>query len=115
MSAQPNQPVTDLDRQMSAELAVAVMLDHLALPALTMKVRPGVVHITVTGARELSQWTFALGGDVVHTDGADDVALWTLHTRTPARSDGSTVPVRVHAVVVAGEDVLTEVRRGVAL
>ncbi|AZM53300.1 hypothetical protein DMA15_12460 [Streptomyces sp. WAC 01529] len=115
MSAQPIErpPLTDFDRKADNELAVAAMLDYLPLPAATMTPRPDAVHITVTSARELSQWMYALGGRHVRTAGADGVVLWTLHTQTPERRGGSAVPIRVHAAVVDGEDVLDEVRPGV--
>jgi hypothetical protein len=107
--------VTDFDRSAGNELAVSALLDYLPLPVATMTPRPDAVHITVTSARDLSRWMYDLGGRIVQSSGADGVALWTLHTATPVRSDGSTVPIRVHAVVVDGEDVLAEVRPGVGL
>jgi hypothetical protein len=88
------------------------VIDSLGLPAATVTPRPNVVHVTVTGATDLSRWMYALGGHIVRSGGADGVALWTLRTETPVRRDGSTVPIRVHAAVVAGEDVLAEVRPG---
>lgn len=117
MSVQPTEHplvLTDFDRSTGNELAVASMLDRLSLPAATMTPLPDVVHVTVTSACDLSQWMYALGGRVVQTGGAEGVALWTLCTETPVRGDGSTVPIRVHAAVVAGEDVLAEVRPGVS-
>lgn len=117
MSVQPTEHrlvLTDFDRSTGNELAVASMLDRLSLPAATMTPRPEVVHVTVTSASDLSHWMYALGGRVVQTGGAEGVALWTLRTETPVRPDGSTVPIRVHAAVVAGEDVLAEVRPGVS-
>lgn len=115
MSAQPTQrpPLSDSVRAADNRLAVAAMLDYLLLPSATMTPRPDAVHITVTSARELSQWMYALGGRYARTAGADGVVLWTLHTQTPGRRGGSTVPIRVHAAVVDGEDVLAEVRPGV--
>ena len=115
MSAQPTErpyTLTDSDRTAGNELAVRAMLDYLPLPAATLTPRPDAVHVTVTGARDLSRWMYDLGGRIVQSSGADGVALWTLHTSTPARGDGSTVPIRVHAAVVDGEDVLADVRPG---
>ncbi|MGW2742327.1 hypothetical protein [Streptomyces sp. NPDC001450] len=116
MSTQPTErphPLTDADLTASNELAVRSMLDYLPLPAATLTPRPDAVHITVTGARDLSRWLYDLGGGIVQSSGADGVAMWTVHTSTPERGDGSTVPIRVHAVVVDGETVLAEVRPGV--
>ncbi|MFE9624247.1 hypothetical protein [Streptomyces sp. NPDC006527] len=115
MSAQPTErphTLTDTDLMAINELAVASMLDYLPLPAATMTPRPDAVHITVTSARDLSRWMYDLGGRIVQSSGADGVALWTLHTETPERGDGSRVPIRVHAAVVDGEDVLADVRPG---
>lgn len=115
MSAQPTERplvLTDFDRSTGNELAVASMLDSLALPAATLTPRPDVVHVTVTSGCDLSHWMYALGGRIVRSGGAEGVALWTLCTETPVRRDGSTIPIRVHAAVVAGEDVLAEVRPG---
>ncbi|MFJ9468369.1 hypothetical protein [Streptomyces caniferus] len=114
LSSQPIElPLADLARKRDNELAVGAMLDYLALPAPTMTPRPDAVHITVTDARDLGAWMYVLGGTVRHSAGSDGVALWTLHTATPVRRDGSTVAIRVHVAVVDGEDVLTEVRRSV--
>ncbi|MEU3447196.1 hypothetical protein AB0H29_08195 [Streptomyces thermolilacinus] len=115
MSAQPTERplLTDFDRRASNELAVSAMLDYLVLPAATMTPRADAVHITVVRAADLATWMYHLGGQVQQAPGADGVALWTLHTRTPERRDGSTVAIRVHCAVVEGEDVLTDVRQGV--
>lgn len=115
MSALPiQQPLsTDTDRTADNRLAVAAMLGYLPLPAATVTPRPDAVHVTVTSARELSQWVYALGGRHRRTAAADGVVLWTLHTQTPERPGGSIVQIRVHAAVVEGEDVLAELRPGV--
>lgn len=115
MSAQPTerpQGLTDFDRSAGNELALCVVLDSLGLPAATVAARPDVVHVTVMGARDLSRWMYELGGEIVRSGGAEGVALWTLRTSTPVRRDGTRVPIRVHAAVVEGEDVLAELRPG---
>lgn len=105
-------PLSDFHRAAGNELAVAALLDYLALPTLTVTPRPDAVHITVTGAHDLSRWMYELGGEMQRITGTGGVMLWTLRTRTPERADGSTVAIHVHAVVVDGEPVLAEVRRG---
>jgi hypothetical protein len=117
MSAQPTErphALTDFDRAASVELAVCAMLDYLGLPAATVTPRPDVAHVTVIDARDLARWMYALGGELVRTGGSreDGVTLWTLRTATPTRGNGSTVPIRVHAAVAEGVDVLAEVRPG---
>ncbi|MET9816561.1 hypothetical protein [Streptomyces sp. NPDC006355] len=116
MSAQPTErphELTDFDRSAGNELAVCAMLDYLNLPAATLTPRPDTVHVTVIDAGDLARWMYALGGELVQTGGSreDAVTLWTLRTATPPRGDGSTVPIRVHAAVAEGVDVLAEVRR----
>ena len=115
MSAQPTErphTLTESDLTAINELAVRSLLDYLPLPAATVTPRADAVHITVVSARELSEWLYNLGGRIEQSSGTDDVALWTLHTLTPARGDGSTVPIRVHAAIVTGDDVLAELRPG---
>ncbi|MFI6465716.1 hypothetical protein [Streptomyces sp. NPDC050538] len=117
MSAQPTErphELSDFDRAAGNDLAVRVVLDYLSLPAATLSPRPAVVHVTVVDAGDLARWMYALGGELVQTGGSveDGVTLWTLRTATPPRGDGSAVPVRVHAAVAEGLDVLAEVRPG---
>ncbi|MEU3289949.1 hypothetical protein [Streptomyces longwoodensis] len=113
MSAEPiERPLSDSDLTASHELAVRSMLDYLTLPAATITPRPDAVHVTVTSARDLSRWLYDLGGHIEQSSGTAGVVLWTVHTKTPERGDGSTVPIRVHAVVVSGEDVLAGVWPG---
>lgn len=93
------------------ELAVQVAIDYLGLPAAALTARTDVVHVTVIDADALNRWHYELGGIITSTPTADDVALWTLHTNTPERSDGSTVPIRVHAAIPDGIDVVIDVHR----
>lgn len=92
-------------------LTVETALDYLALPVSTLTPRPDVVHVTVIDADALNRWHYELGGEIKAAPSGDGVALWTLNTNSPTRGDGSTVPIRVHAVIADGEDVLIEVRR----
>ncbi|MFF9088597.1 hypothetical protein ACF1BE_19635 [Streptomyces sp. NPDC014991] len=115
MSVQPTEhphTLTGSDLTAVNELAVRSMLDYLPLPAATLTPRPDTVHITVTSANDLSRWMYDLGGRIEQSGGTAGVALWTLHTTTPPRGDGSTVSIRVHATVVDGDDVLTGMRPG---
>lgn len=112
MSAQPIEtPPPDIYAAISDNrLAVQVVIDELGLPAPTMVARPLVVHITLADVDDLGVWVHALGGEVRRGFQRDEGAsLWTLRTKTPVRSDGSTVAIHVHVPVVAGEDVIAEV------
>ena len=118
MSAQPIEPPppTPITSAREARLAVESMLDSLPeLPAPTMVVRPGIVHVTVASVEDLGAWLYALGGEVRRGIPLDDVSVWTLRTETPQRGDGSTVAIRVHCPVVAGEIVPTAFRPAVVL
>ncbi|GGX02260.1 hypothetical protein [Streptomyces chryseus] len=115
MSAQPieHPPLTDSARINDNRVAVQSLLDYLVLPTPTLVVRTEAVHITVAGRDELGAWLYALGGEVRRGPEIDGASLWTLRTQTPARADGSTVAIRVHAPVVAGDEVLAEFRPAV--
>lgn len=110
MSAQPIEtPPPDTYAAISDNrLGAQVAIDYLALPAPTLVARPTVVHVTVADVDDLAQWVHALGGEVRRGIEMDGASLWTLRTETPVRGDGSTVAIRVHCPVVAGEDVIAE-------
>lgn len=91
-------------------LAVQVLIDNTALPAPTMVARPDAVHITLADVDDLGQWLYALGGEVRRGIEISGASLWTLHTVTPRRLNGTTVRILVHVPVVSGEDVLAELR-----
>lgn len=89
--------------------AVEVTVDYLSLPVSTLTPREGVVHVTVVTPQELSEWRYQLGGRVEHTHSRSGAALWTLHTQTPERGSGKRpVTILVHAAVVDGDEVLSE-------
>lgn len=102
------------DSPRSNEIAVKAAIDYLGLPSTTVRPRADVVHVTVVDAAELNRWHYELGGLITSTASGDGVALWTLVTKSPTRGDGSTVPIRVHAIIPEGDDVLIEVRRSEA-
>lgn len=112
MSAKPI-PIGSLRQQTDNRIAVEVAVDYLGLHAPVMVARPDAVHITLTDVDDLEHWLYALGGSIRRGPSVDGAALWTLHTATPRRANGSTVPILVHVAVVDGEDVLTEIRSAV--
>ncbi|MYT56911.1 hypothetical protein GTW29_09260 [Streptomyces sp. SID7834] len=115
MSAQPIEPPPPNFYGITSDnrLAVQAVIDNLSLPAPTMVARPDAVHIAVASVEDLAQWMFALGGTVRRGIEISGASLWTLHTITPVRLDGTTVAIRVHVPVVSGESVLAEVRTAV--
>lgn len=117
MSAQPieSPPPVTYWQASDNRLAVQTLIDSLDLPAPTLVARADAVHVTVATADDLAQWLYELGGEVRRGIPLDDVSVWTLRTQTPARRYGSTVAIRVHCPVVAGEDVVSELRSAVTL
>ncbi|MFJ3587484.1 hypothetical protein ACIQUY_29490 [Streptomyces sp. NPDC090231] len=116
MSAQPihHTPPDTYAVTSDNRLAVQVVIDNLALPAPTIVARPDAVHITLADVDDLGQWLYSLGGEVRRGIEISGASLWTLHTETPVRLNGTTVAIRVHVPVVSGEDVLAEIRGAVA-
>ncbi|MGW5928023.1 hypothetical protein ACWF2L_17505 [Streptomyces anulatus] len=117
MSVQPIEPnppdiyaVTSDNR-----LAVQTVLDSTGLPAPTMVARADAVHVTLADPDDLARWMYVLGGEIRRGVEISGASLWTLHTETPVRLNGTSVRILVHVPVVSGEDVLAELRSAVAL
>ncbi|WP_328721785.1 hypothetical protein OHT52_21340 [Streptomyces sp. NBC_00247] len=112
MSAQPIEypPPTTYAVTSDNRLAVQAVIDGLGLPAPTLVVRPDAVHVALADVDDLAQWMYELGGEMRRGIEIDGASLWTLHTETPRRGNGSTVRILVHAPVVSGEAVLAELR-----
>lgn len=106
-------PVTTLGAISDNRLAVEAMLDSLALPCPTLVSRPDAVYVTVTDVDDLGVWLCERGGDIHVSTAFEGVELWTLHTETPKRANGSPVAVRVSVPVLAGEPVMDYIRAAV--
>ncbi|MER5675819.1 hypothetical protein ABT081_02630 [Streptomyces sp. NPDC002238] len=115
MSAQPIEPNPPNTYAITSDnrLAVEALLSNMALPAPTLVARPDAVHVTLADPDDLGQWMYALGGTIRRGIEIDGASLWTLHTETPVRLNGTTVRILVHVPVVSGEDVLAELRTAV--
>lgn len=107
-------PITVSQLRIDSRTAVELMAERLMLPAPSMDVRHDVVHVTVADPDDLAEWLHELGGEIHRSPQHEGVALWTLHTLSPVRGDGTQVPILVHAVVVDAGGVLPEVRAAVA-
>ncbi|WP_405674802.1 hypothetical protein OG292_02990 [Streptomyces sp. NBC_01511] len=101
---------TDYGSISDNRLAVQVLIDSYGLPAPTIVARPQAVHISVADPDDVAAWMYVLGGKTRRGIEIDGASLWTLRTQTPVRADGSTVAIRVHVPVVAGEDVIAVLR-----
>jgi len=93
--------------------AVNVLIDSTALPAPTLVPRQSEVFVAVANIDDLGEWLMALGGEVHVSPEFQGLQIWTLHTSTPKRSNGTSVPIRVSVAVVSDEAVLDYVRAAV--
>jgi hypothetical protein len=108
-------PPSEFERTSDNRFAVDALLGYTQLPAPSITAHADAVYVTVTDVDDLEPWLVRLGG-VIHVDESarEGLQLWTLNTATPPRKDGSQVPIRVTAVVVVGEFVLSGLQSAVA-
>ncbi|MEV8477841.1 hypothetical protein [Streptomyces sp. NPDC051173] len=117
MSTQPiERPPTNRWAAISDNtLAVNVLLGSTGLPAPTVIPLPEAVHVSVADVDDLGLWLAERGGEIHVSPAFEGVQLWTLHTTTPERADGSSVSVLVSAAAPADQmirhDILTAVVR----
>lgn len=111
-------PLQELARQSAAVVdnrhAVEALLDYTPLPAPKMTPRPDGVFVSVADLDDLGEWLQALGGRIRRGPVFEGVAVWTLHTETAPRADGSSVAVRVSVPVLVDESVMPYIRSAVA-
>ncbi|WP_424891861.1 hypothetical protein [Streptomyces sp. XH2] len=94
--------------------AVQVMLDYLALPAPTLIGREDAVYVTVADIDDLGLWLAKRGGEIHISPAFEGIEMWTLHTYTPVRGDGSRVAIRVSVPLPTGELVMDDIRAAVS-
>ncbi|MEU7338639.1 hypothetical protein [Streptomyces sp. NPDC007074] len=94
--------------------AARVTADLHGLPTGRLIARDTAAHIFTADVYELRAWINALGGFVTRQRAGGAVTLWTLHTHTEPRSDGSTTAVLVHALSLADEDIHPDITEAVA-
>jgi len=93
--------------------AVQVLIDRTGLPAPTMVSQPEVVHVMLADVDDMAPWLAELDGHVDVT-GGPTVWTWTLRTELAATRRRAAVPVEVHALTVAGQEILPSLRSAVA-
>ncbi|BCM70935.1 hypothetical protein EASAB2608_06269 [Streptomyces sp. EAS-AB2608] len=93
--------------------AVDYVIDAFFLPAPVRIPRPESVHVMVADVDDLGEWLRVLGGEIHVSPEFEGVELWTLHTQTEPREDGSTTSVLVSVPVPSGELVMDWIRRAV--
>jgi hypothetical protein len=114
----PKAPLPDAEKaralaQNRNAFTVDCLIDRASLPAPVRIPRAGSVHVMVADVDDLGEWLRALGGEVHVSPEFEGVELWTLHTRTEPREDGSAVLVHVSVPVPAGELVMDWIRQAV--
>jgi hypothetical protein len=90
----PEAPLPDVTMarviaQQSNARAVDLLLNYTNLPAPVRIPRPESVHVMVADVDDLGEWLRELGGDIHVSPEFEGVELWTLHTQTEPREDGS--------------------------
>lgn len=94
-------------------LTVDVLIDNTPLPAPVRIPRAESVHVVVADVDDLGEWLRALGGEIHIAPEFEGVELWTLHTATEPREDGSSTLVLVSVPVPVGELVMDWIRAAV--
>lgn len=92
---------------------VEYLLNSTCLPAPVLIPRPDHVHVMAADVDDLGMWLRELGGEIHKSPEFEGVELWTLHTQTEPRVDGSTTSVLVSVPVPADELVMDWIRRAV--
>lgn len=113
MSVQPipiRKAPTPTDERITA---VESTLAFLNLPtARPLVADADAVHVFVVGPEQLAHWMYELGGHITGAQESGGAALWTLHTETPSRADGSRIPIRVHVALMLDELAPLQFRTG---
>lgn len=92
---------------------VDCLVDSECLPAPVRIPRAESVHVMVADVDDLGEWLRSLGGEIHVSPEFEGVELWTLHTSTEPREDGSSTAVLVSVPVPAGELVMSWIRAAV--
>lgn len=93
---------------------VDYLIDGSNLPAPVRIPRAESVHVMCADVDDLGEWLRTLGGEIHVSPEFEGVELWTLHTSTEPREDGSSTRVLVSVPVPAGELVMEWIRVAVA-
>lgn len=115
----PKAPLPDaemaraLAQQQNAR-TVDYLIDGSNLPAPVRIPRAESVHVMVADVDDLGEWLRALGGEIHVSPEFEGVELWTLHSSTEPREDGTSTRVLVSVPVPSGELVMSWIRSAVA-
>lgn len=114
----PEAPLPDAEMaralaQQKNALTVDCLIDGTNLPAPVRIPRAESVHVMCADVDDLGEWLRALGGEIHVSPEFEGVELWTLHTSTEPREDGSSTAVLVSVPVPSGELVMDWIRAAV--
>lgn len=90
-------------RRTDPAIAAQVTADLHTLPTGRIVARNQVAHIFTADINDLLVWLTALGGHITRQHSSLGITLWTLHTHTGPRADGSRTTVLVHASTLTDE------------
>lgn len=90
-------------RHTDPALAATVTADNHGLPTGRTAAYDNAAHIFLDHTDGLVAWHDALGGYTTRQEAGHGVVLWTLHTSTEPRGDGTRTPVLVHALALDHE------------
>lgn len=92
-------------RRTDPATAAQVTADLHNLPIGRLTARNQAAHIFNTDTRDLDAWLTALGGHITRQRAALGITLWTLHTTTEPRTDGTRTTILVHAPALTHEPI----------
>jgi hypothetical protein len=115
----PKAPLPDAEMaralaQQRNALTVDCLIDGTGLPAPVRIPRAESVHVMCADVHDLGEWLRALGGEIHVSPEFEGVELWTLHSTTEPREDGTFTRVLVSVPVPVGELVMDWIRAAVA-
>lgn len=93
---------------------VELLLNYTNLPAPVIVPRVDAVHVMVADIDDLGVWLEQRGGTIHRSPAFEGVRMWTLHTKTDPRPDGTTIPILVSVPVVDGDLVMHWIAAAVA-
>jgi len=60
-------------------------------------------HVFTADVNDLGTWLDELGGHVTRQPAGDGLDMWSFHTHTDFRSDGTSTPIVMHALTLTGQ------------
>ena len=90
-------------RRTDPATSAQVAADFHNLPIGRLTARNQAAHNFVPDLHDLDAWLTALGGHITRQRAGLGITIWTLHTATEPRSDGTRTTVLVHVPALTHE------------